>query len=64
LLKPTHVSIDAEENVYVLEGPEQLSIFDLHGNLISRIKSSELKELFGSTPELSAMTADLNGTLY
>jgi tetratricopeptide (TPR) repeat protein len=64
LLKPTHVSIDAEENVYVLEGPDRLSIFDLHGNLISRIKSSELKELFGRTPELSAMTTDLNGTLY
>jgi tetratricopeptide (TPR) repeat protein len=64
LLKPTHVSIDAEENVYVLEGPDRLSIFDLHGNLISRIKSSDLKELFGSTPELSAMTTDLNGTLY
>ena len=64
LLKPTHVSIDAEENIYVLEGPDRLSIFDLHGNLISRIKSSELKELFGRTPELSAMTTDLNGTLY
>ena len=64
LLKPTHISIDAEENVYVLEGPDRLSIFDLHGNLISRIKSSDLKELFGSTPELSAMTTDLNGTLY
>ena len=64
LLKPTHVSIDAEENVYVLEGPDRLSIYDLHGNLISRIKSSELTELFGSTPELSAMTTDLNGTLY
>jgi len=64
LLKPTHVSIDAEENVYVLEGPDRLSIFDMHGELISRIKSSDLKELFGSTPELSAMTTDLNGTLY
>ncbi|MDH3630508.1 MAG: tetratricopeptide repeat protein [Gammaproteobacteria bacterium] len=64
LKKPTHVSIDAEENVYVLEGPDRLSIFDLHGNLIYRIKSSELEELFGRTPKLSAMTTDLNGTLY
>jgi len=64
LLKPTHVSIDAEENIYVLESPDRLSIFDFHGNLIYRIKSSELKEIFGSTPELSAMTTDLNGTLY
>ena len=64
LLKPTHISIDAAENIYVLEGLDRLSIFDLHGNLISRIKSSELKELFGSTPEFSAMTTDLDGTLY
>ncbi len=64
LLEPTHISIDAEENVYVLEGPERLSIFDFLGNLIYRAKSSELKELFGRTPELSAMTVDLNGTLY
>lgn len=64
LLKPTHVSIDAEENIYVLEGPDRLSIFDLHGKLIYRVKSNELKELFGRTPELSAMTTDLNGTLY
>jgi tetratricopeptide (TPR) repeat protein/DNA-binding beta-propeller fold protein YncE len=64
LLKPTHVSIDAEENIYVLEGSDRLSIFDLHGNLIYRIKSNELKELFGRTPELSAMTTDLNGILY
>jgi DNA-binding beta-propeller fold protein YncE len=64
LLKPTHISIDAAENVYVLEGSDRLSIFDLHGNLISRMTSSELKELFGGTPEFSAMTTDLNGTLY
>jgi len=64
LLKPTHISIDAAENIYVLEGSDRLSIFDLHGNLISRIKSSELAELFGSTPEFSAMTSDLNGILY
>ncbi len=64
MLKPTHISIDAAENIYVLEGLDRLSIFDLHGNLISRIESSELKELFGGTPEFSAMTTDLNGTLY
>ena len=64
LLKPTHVSIDAEENVYVLEGTGRLSIFDLHGNLLARITARDLKAFFGNTPELSAMTADLNGTLY
>jgi len=64
LLKPTHVSIDALENVYVLEGPDRLSIFDLYGKLISRIEFSELKNLFGNVPKISAMTADLNGILY
>ncbi len=64
LLKPTHVSIDAEENVYVLEGSDRLSIFDLHGKLLSQITFSKLKELFGGVPEISAMTTDLNGILY
>lgn len=64
LLKPTHVSIDSQENVYVLEGPDRLSIFDYYGKLISRIEFSELKELFGNIPEISAMTTDLNGILY
>ena len=64
LLKPTHVSIDAEENVYVLEGIARLSVFDLHGKLLARITARDLKEFFGDTPELSAMTTDLNGTLY
>ena len=64
LLKPTHVSIDALENVYVLEDSDRISIFDLYGKLISRLEFSELKELFGNVPEISAMTADLNGILY
>ena len=64
LLKPTHVSIDAQENVYVLEGPDRLSIFDFYGKLISRIKFSDLRELFGNVPEISAMTTDPNGILY
>ncbi|MCP4389543.1 MAG: 6-bladed beta-propeller, partial [Gammaproteobacteria bacterium] len=64
LLRPTHVAIDAAENVYVLEGPTRLSIFDLQGNLIERISAEDLKEFFGETPELSAMTTDLNGNLY
>jgi len=64
LLRPSHVAIDAAENVYVLEGPTRLSIFDLRGNLIERIKATDLKEIFGDTPEFSAMTADLSGNLY
>ena len=41
LLRPTHVSIDAEENVYVLEGPARLSIFNRGGELIERFKQSQ-----------------------
>ena len=64
MLQPSHVSIDAEENVYVLEGPDRFSIYDRHGALLKRIKSRELKTLFGETPELSALTSDLDGRLY
>ena len=64
LQRPTHVSIDAEENVYVLEAPSRLSIFSSQGELIASFKASELKEYFGKTPELSAMTTDLDGNIY
>jgi tetratricopeptide (TPR) repeat protein/DNA-binding beta-propeller fold protein YncE len=64
LNNPNHVSIDAEENVYVLEGSSRISIFDVTGELIARFTAKELQPYFGDTPEFSAMTADLNGTLY
>ncbi len=64
LLKPTHISLDADENVYVLEGRQRVSIFDLHGNLIDRFSAIDLKQQFGKTPEFSAMTTDANGILY
>ncbi len=64
LLKPTHISIDADENIYVLEGPSRFSVFDIHGNLIDRISNKDLKDQFDELPEFTALTADLNGTLY
>lgn len=64
LLPPTHVSLDAEENIYVLEGPSRISIFDSDGLLIERITAEELRPLFGQVPEFSAMTADSSGRLY
>ena len=62
--KPTHISLDADENIYILEGPGRFSIYDLHGNLVDRITSEELKDQFGEAPEFTAMTTDLNGTVY
>jgi len=64
LLRPTHVSIDAEENVYVLEGAGRISIFNVTGELIARYSAKDLKPFFGETPEFSAMTSDLDGNLY
>ena len=64
LLKPSHIAIDARENVYVLEGPTRISIFNSDGDLIERIAAADLKGVFDETPELSAMTADLDGNLY
>lgn len=64
ILKPTHIGIDADENIYILEGQNQFSIYDLHGNLIERFKSKNLKAQFDGIPKFAAMTADLNGHLY
>jgi tetratricopeptide (TPR) repeat protein/DNA-binding beta-propeller fold protein YncE len=60
----THVSLDAEENVYVLEGRSRISIFNVSGELIARFTDRELTPFFGETPEFSAMTTDLDGNLY
>jgi len=66
LSKPTHIALDAEENVYVLEAEakNRLSIFTSKGILIKQIKAKELAKLFGKSIDFSAMTADLNGRLY
>ena len=61
---PLQISLDADENIYILEGNSRFSIFDSQGNLIDRITSRELKDQFGEIPEFSAMTTDLNGTVY
>jgi len=60
----THISIDAEENVYVLEGPGRISIYNSIGELIARFSARDLQQYFGETPEFSAMTTDLDGNLY
>jgi tetratricopeptide (TPR) repeat protein len=60
----THISIDAEENVYVLEGTSRISIYNFSGELIARFSARDLQQYFGETPEFSAMTTDLDGNLY
>ncbi|MFT5657272.1 MAG: tetratricopeptide (TPR) repeat protein/DNA-binding beta-propeller fold protein YncE [Gammaproteobacteria bacterium] len=62
--KPTHISIDAKENIYVLEGQDRFSVYDLQGNLIERFKTKHLKDQFEGIPKFVAMTADLSGNLY
>ena len=64
LLRPTDVSVDAQEYIYVLEDSTRISIFDLHGDLVERIAAEDLKTAFGEIPELSAMTTDRSGNLY
>lgn len=60
----THIGIDAEENVYILEGTSRISIYNFNGELISRLNASDLRQYFGETPEFSAMTTDMDGNLY
>ncbi len=58
------IAIDADENVYVLEGPTRLSVFDRNSRLVARFDADALREVFGNTPEFSAMASDLAGILY
>ncbi len=66
LSNPTHIALDADENVYVLEAGDKnrVSIFTSKGILLKQVKAKQLAKLFGSSIDFSAMTADLNGTLY
>ena len=66
LSKPTHIAVDADENVYVLEAGERnrISIFQANGLLIQQLDGKQLGDLFGSKIDFSAMTVDLNGMLY
>ncbi len=66
LAKPTHIALDASENLYVLEADQRnrVSIFDRYGNLIEQLDTKALGELFGSQLDFSAMTADYDGRLY
>ena len=61
--KPTHIGLDADENIYVLEAG-RVSIFDFQGNFLDRVIAKELRDQLGEIPEFTAMTVDLNGTLY
>ncbi|MCP3933422.1 MAG: tetratricopeptide repeat protein [Bacteroidetes bacterium] len=66
LVKPTHISIDAEENVYVLESGKsnRVSIFKSSGQLIKQITAKSLKKQYGKSIDFSAMTVDLNGRIF
>ena len=64
LKKLGHVSIDAEENVYVLEGAERISIFNVLGELLARFTAKDLQQYFGKIPEFTALAVDLDGNLY
>lgn len=66
LSNPTHVALDANENIYVLEAGERnrVSIFRSSGELIKQLDSKTFGQILGSPVDFSAMTVDLNGTLY
>ena len=64
LLGASHVSLDAEENVYVLESKSRISIYSVGGELIARFTAKDMQPYFGETPEFSAMTTDLDGNIY
>lgn len=66
LSRPTHIALDADENVYVLESGDKnrVSIYKSTGELIRQLDSAKMGEMFGARIDFSAMTADQAGTLY
>jgi tetratricopeptide (TPR) repeat protein/DNA-binding beta-propeller fold protein YncE len=66
LRNPTQIALDAEENLYVLEPGEnfRITIFDHHGAMLERLDADSLAEVMGYRLDVSAMTADANGTIF
>ncbi len=66
LYKPTHLALDAQGNIYVLEAGQRnrVSIFRRDGELIKQLDTLSLAKQLGGEIDFSAMTADLNGLLY
>ncbi len=66
LSKPTHIALDADENVYVLEAgsKNRISIYRSNGSLLKQLDTKKMAKQVGATLDFSAMTADLNGMLY
>lgn len=66
LSKPTHIALDADEHVYVLEAKERnrMSIYQANGRMIKQLDTKALGKKVGGSIDFSAMTVDLNGLLY
>jgi len=62
LNKPTHVAVDAEERIYVLdgEGDGRVSVFDHSGRLLKQIGARQFSA-GEARPVLSALTVDAQG---
>ena len=66
LSKPTHIALDAEENIYVLEAKKRnrVSVFNAKGRILKQLDTKAIGKQLGHAIDFSAMTADLNGLLY
>ncbi len=66
LSRPTHIALDAHENIYVLESGDanRVGIYAADGRLIKQLNTKAIAKQLGSSIDFSAMTADLNGLIY
>lgn len=66
LSRPTHIGVDAEERIYVLDRADggRLSVFDPKGNLLGRVSANTIKDQSERKPGFTAMAVDRAGRLF
>jgi len=66
LSSPTHVGVDAEEKIYVLDRTDggRVSVYDSKGALLGQVSAKSFKDRAERTPKFTAMTVDRFGRLF
>ncbi len=66
LSRPTHIGVDIEEQIYVLERADggRVSVFDRRGNLLGQVSAKKFRDGVSRSTNFTAMTVNSAGQLF
>ena len=66
LSRPSHIAVDSDENIYVLDSAPngRISVYSHSGKLLKRIDSKDLKLDVRKPPRLAAMAVSRGGAIF